>query len=73
MSAIPILLPNTCHDATSADPPPVYRRAYLEDFFENADDCNSQKNKYKYNKYNSYNDTISKNQQEFGHRKRIKP
>ena len=70
MSTIPIPLPNTCDN----DPPQVKRRVYLEDFFENEDDCTSDKNKNKYNKYSSYNnDTISKNQQEFGHRKRIKP
>ena len=55
------------------DPTPVYRRACLEDFFENTDECVLEKNKYKYNKNYSHNDNISKNQQEFGHRKRIKP
>ena len=39
----------------------------MEDFCDNLDD----KNKYDKNKYN--NDTISKNQQEYGHKKRIKP
>lgn len=40
----------------------------IEDFCDNPDD----KNKYDKNKYNN-NDTISKNQQEYGHKKRIKP
>jgi hypothetical protein len=39
----------------------------IEDFCDNLDD----KNKYNKNSYN--NDTISKNQQEYGHKKRIKP
>ena len=39
----------------------------MEDFCDNPDD----KNKYDKNKYN--NDTISKNQEEYGHKKRIKP
>ena len=56
-----IMLPND-------DPQPVYRRACLEDFLDKTDDTN------KYNNYNKYSQsTISKNQQEFGHRKRIKP
>lgn len=40
----------------------------IEDFCDNIDDKN------KYDKNNKYdNDTISKNQQEYGHKKRIKP
>jgi hypothetical protein len=46
----------------SLDPP---RRACISDFLE--DTCHSK------NQHYSQNDTISKNQQEFGHRKRIKP
>ncbi len=46
------------------------RRARLEDFFDETDEKPS-KNKY-YNNH-SHNDNISKNQQEFGNRKRIKP
>jgi hypothetical protein len=42
------------------------RRACLEDFFNNIDDKN------KFNK-NNLHDNIVKNQQEFGHKKRIKP
>ena len=46
---------------------PKSRTACLHDFF---DDDITTKNKY--NK-NSQTDTIAKNQQEFGNRKRIKP
>jgi hypothetical protein len=51
------------------------RAARLEDFFDDSDDINNQSTKNnKYNKNHSHNDnTIAKNQQEFGHRKRIKP
>ena len=47
------------------------RPVRLEDFFDNASTIDESKSKY--DKHNSYNDTIFKNQQEFGHRKRIKP
>jgi len=47
--------------------PSFSRPLSMEDF------CDSPDNKNKYNKNNSYNDNISKNQQEFGHKKRIKP
>ena len=65
MSEIPII-PNI------SDIPTFSRRARLEDFL---DDCheNNQTGKNKYNKNNSQSDTIAKNQQEFGHKKRIKP
>lgn len=43
------------------------RRARIEDFL----DCNDRRDNYKNN--NSHNDNIAKNQQEFGHKKRIKP
>ena len=47
------------------------RTACISDFF---DDDDNQNIKNKYNKNNLYNnDTIAKNQQEFGNRKRIKP
>jgi hypothetical protein len=48
------------------------RRARLEDFFDKDDD---KPIKQKYNENQSRNDsnTISKNQQEFGNKKRIKP
>ena len=48
------------------------RRACLADFLDE-DDKNAQTSKNKYNKNYSNNDNIAKNQQEFGHRKRIKP
>jgi hypothetical protein len=44
------------------------RRARLEDFLDGNDTCSN------YNNNNhSHNDNIAKNQQEFGHKKRIKP
>jgi hypothetical protein len=47
------------------------RKARLEDFFDN-DEKPSQNNKH--NKNHSHNDNnVEKNQQEFGHKKRIKP
>jgi hypothetical protein len=47
------------------------RKATLEDFFDD-DEKPSQNNKH--NKNQSRNDNnIEKNQQEFGHKKRIKP
>jgi hypothetical protein len=49
-----------------------YRRARLEDFFGEDEDKNTS-NKYDKNYSHSHNDNIAKNQQEFGHRKRIKP
>ena len=57
-------LPNQSNNKTFS------RAARLEDFFDD-DEINSNKN----NKYNnSHNDnTIAKNQKEFGHKKRIKP
>jgi hypothetical protein len=48
------------------------RPARLEDFFDETDE-KPNKNKYYKNHSHNDNDTISKNQQEFGHRKRIKP
>jgi hypothetical protein len=42
------------------------RRASLADFLDEPDVCHK-------NNYYSQNDNIAKNQQEFGHRKRIKP
>lgn len=47
------------------------RKATLEDFLDDGETINKND---KYNKNHSYNDnTIKKNQQEFGHKKRIKP
>jgi hypothetical protein len=53
-------------------PSPSYsRKACLADFLDDTDEKPGRNNKY--NKHYSNNDNISKNQQEFGHRKRIKP
>ena len=54
---------------------PFSRPVRLEDFFDEDFDKNTQNMKNKYNKNHSYNesDTIAKHQQEFGHKKRIKP
>jgi hypothetical protein len=41
----------------------------IEDFLEVTNDTT----KNKHNKYNKNNERIEKNQQEFGHKKRIKP
>jgi len=54
------------------DIPIISRRACLEDFLDDGDK-NNQNTKNNYNKNHSRDDNISKNQQEFGHRKRIKP
>uniref|UniRef100_A0A6C0B206 Uncharacterized protein n=1 Tax=viral metagenome TaxID=1070528 RepID=A0A6C0B206_9ZZZZ len=48
-----------------------YRKATVEDFFDNSETIN-QNNKH--NKNHSHNDNdVKKNQQEFGNKKRIKP
>lgn len=48
------------------------RPARMEDFFDDVDTTNNKnKDKYKYN--NNNRERIDKNQQEFGHKKRIKP
>ena len=51
------------------------RKARLEDFFGDEEDTIDQSIQHKQNKHNSYNDNefVAKNQQEYGHRKRIKP
>ena len=49
--------------------PSFSRPARLEDFLDGSDTHAN----YKYNKSHSHNDNIAKNQQEFGHKKRIKP
>lgn len=46
------------------------RKARLEDFMDNVADKPAQN---KYNNSQNNTDTIAKNQQEFGHKKRIKP
>jgi len=45
------------------------RRARLEDFLDDNDRSTNSKNRNNH----SQNDNISKNQQEYGHKKRIKP
>jgi len=54
--------------STNDDSQTFSRRARLEDFL----DCNDTRDNYK-NNNNTHNDNIAKNQQEFGHKKRIKP
>jgi hypothetical protein len=49
-----------------------YRKATLEDFFDDGVIIN-QKNKHNENHSHNNNNDIKKNQQEFGHKKRIKP
>mgnify|MGYP005987328695 FL=1 len=51
------------------------RKARLEDFFGDEEDTIDQSIQNNQNKYNSYNDNefVAKNQQDYGHRKRIKP
>lgn len=49
--------------------PSFSRRARIEDFLE----ANHTSTNYKHNNTHSQNDNIAKNQQEFGHKKRIKP
>jgi hypothetical protein len=50
------------------------RTARLEDFLDdNINKNNKNNNKNNKNNINNDTDTISKNQQEFGHKKRIKP
>ena len=48
-----------------------YRKATLEDFFDDGEIINKN-NKHNENHSQNNND-IKKNQQEFGHKKRIKP
>ncbi len=55
---------------------PFSRKAKLSDFFDDTDDINNNKNNQNNKNNNNSRDdtnTISKNQQEFGNRKRIKP
>jgi len=53
-------------------PEPVYRNARLEDFLDEGEVIAPSQNN-KHNNNHSRNDTVAKNQQEFGHKKRIKP
>jgi hypothetical protein len=54
-----------------------FRPARIEDFFDETDLLNDKNNKNnknnKDNKDNRNNERIKKNQEEFGHKKRIKP
>ena len=49
------------------------RKASLADFFDGQDPTQDSNNNNKNNKTRSDADTVAKNQQEFGQRKRIKP
>jgi len=51
-----------------------YRKATLEDFFDEGETITQNNNNNRNNKNHSRSDNdIQKNQQEFGHKKRIKP
>jgi hypothetical protein len=51
-----------------------YRKATLEDFFDDGEIINKNNKNNKDNSHkNNNNNDIKKNQQEFGHKKRIKP
>ena len=64
----------TMQETYGSPPKTFYRKARLEDLFgEDIDyDKNTQNNRNQYNHHND-KDTISKHQEEFGQRKRIKP
>lgn len=51
------------------------RKSRIEDFFGDYDDTIDPSIQNNQNKYNPHNDNefVAKNQQEYGHRKRIKP
>ena len=51
-----------------------FRKATLEDFLNDGETINQNNKNNKDSKNQSYNDNnIAKNQQEFGHKKKIKP
>lgn len=52
-----------------------FRKATLEDFLEDGETINKNNKHNEHNKNHSYNNdnNVQKNQQEFGHKKRIKP
>ena len=60
-------------EASAAPPQSFSRKVCISDFFDDGDDMPMQCNKNKYNNYSQNDIVITKNQQEFGHRKRIKP
>ena len=49
------------------------RKARLEDFFDDGEITNQNQNHNKNHNKNHNDNDIKKNQQEFGHKKRIKP
>ena len=50
-----------------------YRKATLEDFFDDGETINQNSKHNKNQSHNNKDGDIKKNQQEFGHKKRIKP
>lgn len=57
-----------------SQPKTVHRKVCLEDFFDDNYKPNDiLKNNYNKNYIHTNKDIITKNQQEFGHKKRIKP
>jgi len=48
------------------------RKVTMEDFFDDGETINQNKKHHKNHSHND-NDILQKNQQEFGHKKRIKP
>jgi hypothetical protein len=50
-----------------------FRKATLEDFLDGSETINQNNKHNKHNKNHSNDNDIKKNQQEFGHKKRIKP
>jgi len=50
-----------------------YRKATLEDFLDDGETVNQNSKHNKNYSHNNNNNDINKNQQEFGHKKRIKP
>jgi|LauGreDrversion2_2_1035103.scaffolds.fasta_scaffold01912_2 hypothetical protein len=50
-----------------------YRKATLEDFLDDGETVNQNSKHNKNYSHNNNDNDINKNQQEFGHKKRIKP
>jgi|SaaInlStandDraft_6_1057023.scaffolds.fasta_scaffold186778_1 hypothetical protein len=69
------MLKSILETCSSPHPNTFTKKARLEDFFDEEDKCDLiiQNNHDKYNSRHSDNDSVAKNQQEYGHRKRIKP
>jgi hypothetical protein len=75
-SIVPIINTNTTTNTNPPNAQTFSRRVTLADFMDEDDNDNTKNpnTNNKYNKNYSQNDAnIQKNQQEFGHRKRIKP